>query len=37
MRTATVGAIYTESYRISEYTFDVDFLDNHDGANKLAM
>lgn len=32
-RTAAIGALHTTAYRISEYTFDVDFLDNHDGAN----
>ena len=30
MRTAAPGVIYTAPYRISEYTFDVDFLQNHD-------
>ena len=37
MRTAAEGALYTTAFRISEYSFDVDFLQNHDGANTLAM
>lgn len=31
MRTAAVGTLHTMAYRISEYNFDVDFLENHDG------
>jgi hypothetical protein len=38
MRTAAAGALHTTAYRISEYQFDVDFLENHDGcADRLAM
>jgi hypothetical protein len=36
-RTAAAGALHTVAYRISEYSFDVDFLENHDGANFGAM
>ena len=36
-RTSATGATHTTAYRISEYTFDVDFLENHDAASPLAM
>ena len=32
MRTAALHAMHTVAWRISEYTFDVDFLQNHDAA-----
>ena len=37
MRTAAPGAQHVTAYRISEYQFDVDFLENHDGASLGAM
>lgn len=37
MRTSTPGAQHVTAYRVSEYTFDVDFLENHDAANQAAM
>ena len=37
MRTATVGAMHVAAYRISEYTMDVDFLENHDAASLDAI
>jgi len=37
MRTASASALHAMAYRISEYTFDVDFLENHDAASKEAM
>lgn len=37
MRTAAPGVIYTAPYRISEYTFDVDFLQNHDTGTKESI
>ena len=33
LRTAAVGALHTLVYRVSEYSFEVDFLENHDGAS----
>ena len=32
-RTARVGAVYTEMFRVSEYTYEVDFLPNHNSAS----
>ncbi|KAK3249463.1 hypothetical protein CYMTET_41108 [Cymbomonas tetramitiformis] len=32
-RTARIGARYTSMYRVSEYTQEVDFLENHDSAD----
>ena len=37
MRTSAVGAMHVAAYRISEYTMDVDFLENHDAASLDAM
>ena len=37
MRTSTVGAMHVAAYRISEYTMDVDFLENHDAASLDAI
>ena len=37
MRTSVTGATHTTAFRISEYTFEVDFLQNHDAASPLAM
>jgi hypothetical protein len=37
VRTSTVGAVHTLVYRIAEFQFEPDFLDNHDGASKLSM
>jgi hypothetical protein len=36
-RTAQVGVNYTMTYRISEYQFTPDFLDNHDSASVDAI
>jgi len=36
-RTLAPGVKYTQAYRIAEFTFDPDFLGNHDGANRMAM
>jgi hypothetical protein len=37
LRTAAPGVRYTQMYRISEFTDDVDFLDNHDSATSAAL
>jgi hypothetical protein len=37
MRTATEGTIHTTAYRISEFVFEPDFLENHDTANKIGI
>ena len=37
MRTCAVGALHVRAYRASEYSFDVDFLQNHDAASFAAM
>ena len=37
MRTAAPGAMHTTAWRISEYTFDVDFLQNHDAAEAKTL
>lgn len=37
VRTSAAGATHTTAFRISEYTFEVDFLQNHDAASPLAM
>ena len=37
LRTSAVGALHTRAYRASEYSFDVDFLENHDAASRTAM
>lgn len=37
LRTLAPGALYTTAFRISEFTFDPDFLENHDAASKLSM
>ena len=37
MRTSSVGAVHVSAYRISEYTMDVDFLENHDAASLGAI
>lgn len=36
-RTKQPGAMYTTTYRISEYAMDVDFLENHNSATAKAM
>ena len=37
MRTSSVGAVHVSAYRISEYTMEVDFLENHDAASLGAI
>jgi hypothetical protein len=37
MRTATEGSIHTSAYRIAEFVFEPDFLQNHDTANKIGL
>ena len=37
MRTASAGALHSTAYRIAEFTFEPDFLENHDAANKECM
>ena len=36
-RTSAVGAVHTLAYRISEYSMDVDFLENHDAVSWRAL
>jgi hypothetical protein len=36
-RTTAANVSYASMYRISEYSFDVDFLDNHDSASVEAL
>jgi hypothetical protein len=36
-RTATAGSIHTTAYRIAEFVFEPDFLENHDAASKIGM
>ena len=36
--TAAIGdSVYTEMFRLSEYTFETDFLPNHNSADRVAM
>ena len=37
MRTAAAGSRHTVAWRASEYTFDVDFLQNHDAADARTL
>ena len=37
MRTAAPNSRYTDAWRISEYTFDVDFLQNHDAGDNQTL
>ena len=37
LRTAAAGVRYTEMVRVSEFTNDIDFLENHDSATPAAL